>query len=176
MEEQTSILDMVDNIVQVVFYTYYNYIKDPELKEDLFQIGYLKAYELLNNGNYDPTMSFRNFIYTGVRNEMHNTLYHINKVKTVNLDILDKYDNVVGYHDTGDYNIDLEFVKSITDRYSRFGDYYKPVINYLIYLGIIENQPYLEIKEEVNEKLFEGVMTLVLWELFEKEKNNGYTN
>ena len=55
--EQTSIYEMIENIVQVVFYTYYNYIRDPELKADLFQIGYLKAYELLNNGNYDPTMS-----------------------------------------------------------------------------------------------------------------------
>ena len=105
--EQTSIYEMIENIVQVVFYSYYNYIRDPELKADLFQIGYLKAYELLNNGNYDPTMSFRNFIYTGVRNEMHNALYHINKMKTVDLEQLDKYDNIVGYHEMGDYNVEI---------------------------------------------------------------------
>lgn len=173
MEEQKSILDMVENIVQVVFYTYYNYIKDPELKADLFQIGYLKAYELLNNGNYDPTMSFRNFIYTGVRNEMHNALYHINKIKTVDLEQLDKYDNVVGYHETGEYNIELDFVKSITSQFSRLGDYYPPVVNYLVELGVISS-PKLDVdNSRLNIKIFEGIISLVLWELFERERNNG---
>jgi len=172
MNEQTSILEMVENIVQVVFYTYYNYIKDPELKADLFQIGYLKAYELLNNGNYDPTMSFRNFIYTGVRNEMHNALYHINKMHTVNLDQLDKYDNVIGYHDTGDYNIELSFIRQLCNQFKRHGDYFPSVVNYLINLGII-NCSKLEEDKRIDDKMLEGIVTFVLWELFEKERDNG---
>lgn len=172
MNEQTSLLDMIENIVQVVFYTYYNYIKDPNLKQDLFQIGYLKAYELLNNGNYDPTMSFRNFIYTGVRNEMHNTLYHINKIKTVDLEVLDKYDNVVGYHDTGDYIVDLELVKSITDRFYRMGDFYPYIVNYLIDTGIVQRKK-LPVNDNINNKLLEGITSLVLWELFERTRENG---
>lgn len=173
MEEQKSILDMIENIVQVVFYTYYNYIKDPELKQDLFQIGYLKAYELLNNGNYDPTMSFRNFIYTGVRNEMHNALYHINKIKTVDLEQLDKYDNVVGYHETREYEIELDFVKEITNQFSRLGDYYPSVVNYLVSLGIVNSPRLPEDKSKLNEKTLEGIISFVIWELFERERNNG---
>lgn len=173
MNEQTSILEMVENIVQVVFYTYYNYVKDPELKADLFQIGYLKAYELLNNGNYDPTMSFRNFIYTGVRNEMHNALYHINKMQTVDLDLLDKYDNVIGYHETGDYNIELDFVKSLCNQFRRQGDYFPSVTNYLIDIGIVEHPKLKENREKLDEKMLEGIIAYVLWELFEKERNDG---
>lgn len=163
---------MIENIVQVVFYTYYNYIKDPELKKDLFQIGYLKAYELLNNGNYDPTMSFRNFIYTGVRNEMHNALYHVNKMKTVDLEVLDKYDNVVGYHETGEYCIELDYVKEICSKFDRFGSYFPSVANYLIDIGIVSCKRQ-EVKEDIDPKLYEGITTLVLWELFEKERDNG---
>lgn len=172
MNEQTSLYEIIENIVQVVFYTHYNYIKDPDLKEDLFQIGYLKAYELLNNGNYDPSFSFRNFIYTGVRNEMHNTLYHLNKLQTVDLEILDKYDNIVGFHDTGEYDVDQLFIKEICNRYKRFGDYYPLVYNYLLNLHIIKGKPLKE-NPKYRDSLFEGIMSLVIWELFEKERDNG---
>lgn len=171
--EQTSIYEMIENIVQVVFYTHYSYIKDKELKEDLFQIGYLKAYELLNNGNYDPSQSFRNFIYTGVRNEMHNTLYHINKVSLVNLDVLDKYDNIIGYHETGEYSIELQYVKKLCDQFIRQGNYFPSVANYLINLGIVESPKLEEDRSKLDKKMLEGITTLVLWELFEKERNNG---
>lgn len=171
--EQTSIYEMIENIVQVVFYSYYNYIKDPELKADLFQIGYLKAYELLNNGNYDPTMSFRNFIYTGVRNEMHNALYHINKMKTVDLEQLDKYDNIVGYHETGDYNVEIDYVREICETFNRYGNYFPTVANYLINIGVIEGKKLKEDRDSLDDKMLEGIITLVLWKLFEKEKDNG---
>ena len=171
--DQTSIYEMIENIVQVVFYTYYNYIKDQDLKEDLFQVGYLKAYELLNNGNYDPTMSFRNFIYTGVRNEIHNTLYHLNKIQNVDLDVLDKYDNVIGYHDTGEYSIELNYVREICETFKRYGDYFPSVANYLIDLGIVDSTKFKEDKDSLDSKMLEGITTLVLWNLFEKEKNNG---
>ena len=172
MDEQTSLYEMIENIVQVVFYTHYNYIKDQDLKEDLFQIGYLKAYELLNNGNYDPTMSFRNFIYTGVRNEIHNTLYHLNKLQTVDLEILDKYDNIVGYHELGDFNVEVDLVKKICARYSRFGDYFPLIHNNLIDLGILDEKK-LPCDPKYKNKMYDSLLTLVLWELFEKERNNG---
>ena len=164
---------MIDNIVQVVFYTYYNYIKDPELKQDMFQTGYLKAYELLNNGNYDPTMSLRNYIFTGVRNEMHNMLYHINKVSFVDLEKLDKYDNVVGYHDTGEYKVDTIFIKSICDKFNRHGSYFNSVANYLMDTGVLEGKKYVEDRDSLDDTMLGGITTLVLWELFERERDNG---
>lgn len=172
-DEQSSIYEMIENIVQVVFYTHYNYIKDIELKKDLFQIGYLKAYELLNNGNYDPTMSFRNFIYTGVRNEMHNTLYHLGKVKNVDLDVLDKYENIIGTYDVVEYNVELSYVREICETFKKFGNYYPTVVNYLIDIGIVDCEKCNENKNELDDKMREGIITLVLWSLLEKEKSNG---
>ena len=84
MQEQ-SMYDFVENIVTVVFYKYFNYVTNEQTKQDLFQEGYLKAYELLNNGNYDPSMSLRNFIYTGARNTMTNYMYHNKKENHVDL-------------------------------------------------------------------------------------------
>ena len=123
MQEQ-SMYDFVENIVTVVFYKYFSYVTNEQTKQDLFQEGYLKAYELLNNGNYDPSMSLRNFIYTGVRNTMTNYMYHHKKESHVDLDTLDKYENIVGVDDVLDYDIDIDLIKGITNKYKIHGDYF----------------------------------------------------
>lgn len=104
---------------------------------------------------------------------MHNALYHINKIKTVDLEQLDKYDNVVGYHETREYDIELDFVKEITNQFSRLGDYYPSVVNYLVSLGIVNSPRLPEDKSKLNEKTLEGIISFVIWELFERERNNG---
>ena len=74
-----SVEAMITNIVTVVFRIHFYYVSNEDLEQDLKQEGYLKAYELLAKGNYDPTKSLRTFIYTGVRNAMTNYMYHQNK-------------------------------------------------------------------------------------------------
>lgn len=184
--ENISVYEMVNNIVQVVFYTHFSYITDQELKKDLWQIGYLKAYELLNNGNYDPTMSLRNFIYTGVRNEMHNTLYHLGKIPTVSLSDLDVYENVVGYNQVRDYYVDDSVVEEISERFKKHGDFYSFLLGYLTYLGLIDNKYLREclLKKyssynyeltlnETQFSMLDSLKALTLWKLYEKEEING---
>ena len=175
--ENITIYEMVDNIVQVVFYTHFSYITDQELRKDLRQIGFLKAYELLNNGNYDPTMSLRNFIYTGVRNEMHNTLYHLGKIPTVSLSDLDVYENIVGYTQVREYEVDNVVAKEVSDRFKLHGDFYKPITDYLIKIGILGEEYRVKTNTEVEYKPpkdFEDcLITLTLWKLYEKEEING---
>ena len=171
MNNNVSIYDMVENIVQVVFHTHYSYITNPELKKDLIQTGFLKAYELLNNGNYDPTMSLRNFLYTGIRNELHNTLYHLGKIPTASLDELAMYDNVVGYRQVRDYTVEEDVVREVCSKFWKQGDYYPVVANYLIKLGIMEGVGYEE--KEVNHDLTPSIITLTLWRLYESEVANG---
>ena len=166
-----SIYDMVSNIVQVVFYTHFSYITNPELKKDLMQTGFLKAYELLNNGNYDPSMSLRNFLYTGIRNEIHNTLYHLGKIPTVSLEGLDVYDNVVGYNQVREYEVNVEVVRSVCNKFKSYGDYFPIVCNYLIDVGVL-NMNKLE-TSEVNDNLTGSIITLTLWSIFEKEVEDG---
>ena len=74
-----SVEAMIQNIVTVVLRIHFYYITDPELQNDLKQEGYLKAYELLAKGDYDPNRNLRTYIYTGVRNAMTNYMYHSNK-------------------------------------------------------------------------------------------------
>ena len=165
-----SIYDIVDNIVNVVFYKYFSYVTDPQLKQDLFQEGYLKAYELLNNGNYDPAMPLRNFIFTGVRNAMTNYMYHDKRESHADLTELDKYENIIGVYDTEDYDIDIDLIKEITDRYSIYGNLYNPVMEYLKEIGITTiNVKHID--QDINPIILEAVITLGIWELYYKEEN-----
>lgn len=167
---EQSMYDIVDNIVNVVFYKYFSYVTNPQTKQDLFQEGYLKAYELLNNGNYDPSMPLRNFIYTGVRNAMTNYMYHHKKESHVDLTELDKYENIVGVYDVEDYDIDIELIKELCSRFNRYGDYYTPVMQYLRKIGL--TQMVVPSKEQIlNPMILEAVITLVVWELYFKELN-----
>ena len=167
MQEQ-SMYDFVENIVTVVFYKYFSYVTNEQTKQDLFQEGYLKAYELLNNGNYDPSMSLRNFIYTGVRNTMTNYMYHHKKENHVDLDTLDKYENIVGVDDVLDYDIDIDLIKRITNKYKTNGDYFSSVMNYLFKIGLTTHQE-LPSTTSINPMIEEAVIVEVLWELCDNE-------
>lgn len=171
--KENSIYNIVENIVTVVFYKHFSYITDNYLKEDLFQEGYLKAYELLNNGNYDPSMPLRNFIYTGVRNAMTNYLYHIKKETHMDIDELpkiDKYSMLLGVNDEEEPYIDLNKIKEVCDKYSKYGDYLTPTLIYLNNLGITNikvNTNYN--KELINNTLLDACITDVIWSLYENE-------
>lgn len=170
MKEQTM-YDFIDNIVNVVYYKYFNYNTNPTVKQDLFQEGFMKAYELLNNGNYDPTMSLRNFIFTGVRNAMTNYMYHHRKESHVDVDLLEKqerYKEVVGVKDGVEFDIDVQLIADVCKPFRKFGDYFTPTIIYLNKLGIVNLE--LEPKdEELDETMLEAIITNVIWKLYFKE-------
>ena len=73
----------------------------------------------------------------------------------------------------GEYNVELQQVRDICNTFKRHGDYFPSVANYLIDIGIVDSPKFTEDKEKLCPKMLEGLITLVLWELFEKEKNNG---
>lgn len=60
-----------------------------EDKEDLVMIGVLKALKMIKSGNFDIKKgNLCTFLYTGMRNDMHNYLYHQNKFTTVDIDLV----------------------------------------------------------------------------------------
>ena len=134
----------------------------------------MKAYELLNSGNYDPNLALRNYIYTGVRNEIHNVLYHLGKVSVSSLDTLDVYDNVIGYTQTKEYDIDLSIVKEVCDKFKFSGDYYVPVLKYLNDIGMITFDPKGYDLKNYNQEMLEGIITIVLWKLYDREVVNEF--
>lgn len=148
-----SVEAMIQNIVTVVFRIHFYYVTDYDLEQDLKQEGYLKAYELLAEGNYDPNKNLRTFIYTGVRNAMTNYMYHAKKEMHTDLDTIStqswqKYELVTsdGYWKNkvyienddviNDYDIDLTIVYEICNKYSMFGDYLNIILKELKTLGL----------------------------------------
>lgn len=56
-------------------------------KDDLVSIGIVKAYSMIKEGNFSPEKgNLCTFLYTGMRNDMHNYLYHIGKFNTSDID------------------------------------------------------------------------------------------
>lgn len=164
---EITIDEMVDNVVVVVFYKHFSYVTDTNTKSDLMQEGYLKAYDLLSNGNYDPTMSLRNYIYTGVRNAMTNYMYHHKKESHVDLDELDKYENIVGVYDVADYEIDMDVINNIVREYKQHGDFTNVLVNYLISIGLIHHKYMIE--PILNPMLVDAAVTELVWNLYDKE-------
>jgi len=153
MDNFSSVESMIHNVVTVVFRIHFYYIRDPELEMDLKQEGYLKAYELLSMGNYDPSRSLRTFIYTGVRNAMTNYMYHYNKENHVDLEtttnqlwqryeniVIDKYWEGKIFYDNDsiliNHLVDESLVFKICNKYKMFGDYTNIILNELFNLGI----------------------------------------
>lgn len=69
-----KLMQLAEIIIRKHFYASY---KD---KDDLVSEGVLKALTLIDEGKWDRSKgSFVSFIYTGMRNSIHNYLYHQNK-------------------------------------------------------------------------------------------------
>ena len=61
----------------------------------------------------------------------------------------------------------------LCETFNRYGNYFPTVANYLINIGVIEGKKLKEDRDSLDDKMLEGIITLVLWKLFEKEKDNG---
>lgn len=64
------------------------YASAERYKEDLVSVGVLKAFTMINSGKWDPERgsNFATWIYTGMRNDMSNFLYHEGKGVTIDID------------------------------------------------------------------------------------------
>ena len=71
--EHIEVLRTVDAICKAVYARFFNYSYHNSMdKEDILQEGRLKALRMLEADYYDPKYNLKNFLYTGVRNEMQN--------------------------------------------------------------------------------------------------------
>ena len=93
-------------------------------REDLISIGILKALTLISEGKFSSERgNFATFLYTGMRNDMHNYLYHQNKFNVVDIEEADKEGEDDLYFDQEVVYIDYSLIHSVCMRFSRtFGD------------------------------------------------------
>ena len=181
-----SMQEMIDNIVEVVLNVHFSYIRDPEFRKDLMQEGYLKAYELLSMGNYDPTKNLRTFIYTGVRNAMTNYRYHYTKEDHSSLsDTLESHSWMSTFNDVNnptkeldgwfydsnneyvDYEIDLDLVKHVCSKYYMFGDFYIIILNKLYNLGLYKEITVTTTDVKRNAFVEDCIIGEILWKMLE---------
>lgn len=179
MAIQNSVQAMIDNLVIVVLKIHFYYIQDPYLQEDLKQEGYLKAYEILEKGNYDPSKPLRTFLYTVIRNAMSNYLYHNNKEEHDNLDMIEDINwqmykgvsrddywrfKVLRYDDDTnlEYNLDLRTVKEICDKYKCFGDYTASSLIKLKQMGIYDGK-LLQETQSPDPIILECITGQIIW-------------
>ena len=83
-------------------------------KDDLVSVGVLKALTLIHTGSWTKARgSFLNYIYSGMRNDMHNYLYHQNKFSFVDQESLkdDGKDDI--YFSDDSCNIEYSLVHSV---------------------------------------------------------------
>ena len=171
MVKEGSIGDMIDNIVEVVLNTHYNYITDEDTRLDLMQEGYLKAYELLKTGTYDPRRNLRNYLYTGVRNAMTNLNYHNNKEKHSSYDLYNdnvedsEYDpnfstsSSMGYVE---YSVDIDQIQASCDKFN--SNYIGNVADYFRSIGLSCPTSTIRV-EEPNQYIMKAIIVDIIWNI-----------
>jgi hypothetical protein len=121
-------------------------------KEDLISIGVLKALTLLDDGNFDTGRgTLINFLYTGMRNEMHNYLYHKNKKVKILEDVKEFADDL--YFESDSYSINLNIVIDVCNSFSMYGDLYEEVCMSLVLRGYIIKDRSTKVKVLKNSKI-----------------------
>ena len=98
-------------------------------KDDLVSIGVLKALSMIGDQKFVKSKgNFASFLYTGMRNDMHNYLYHQNKFNTVDIDdmahdIVDE-SAVCNVEMLDEYSIEYSLIHIVCMRFAPlFGDF-----------------------------------------------------
>jgi hypothetical protein len=93
-------------------------------KDDLVSVGVLKALNLISSQGWTKSRgSFVNYIYSGMRNDMHNYLYHQNKFNIVDYENLPETGNDDRYFEDEGCEIELSLIHSVCMRFTEsFGD------------------------------------------------------
>lgn len=170
-----KLMTLAEIVVRKHFYA------SSEEKEDLVSIGVVKALEMIKEGTFSSNKgNFATYIYTCMRNEMHNYLYHVNKYKQVDLDELINSGKEDTYFEDGTISIEYGLVHLVCMRFSKyFGDdletcvlnelenrgfsisgmYKDPYISYTYESSILEDTYGKEIKDDVIDR----IIGVVLW-------------
>lgn len=160
---------------------YYASLKD---KDDLISVGVLKALTAIEGNAWTKSRgSFATYIYSGMRNEMHNYLYHQNKFPNVDIDTMkeesieDKYFNdvrcpieyglvhsvCINFTETFGDVIELRVVEKLRELgYSIMGAGVETIshMNSLMYCSSILEDNY---GKDVEDDIVGRIIGLILW-------------
>lgn len=118
---------------------------------------------------------------------MTNYMYHNNKEAHTSLDLVDDsswqnykkvttddfYENRIYYYDSSridNYEVTLDDIKFVCNKYLSFGDYTDFIIDYLINLGIYEGKSKNLTVKKKDEFILDSIKGEILWNLFLRNK------
>ena len=122
LKDDTILCEKLVNLSSIV-YTRHFYANGNE-KQDLISVGVLKALSLVRGGKWDPEKGkLITYLYTGIRNEMHNYIYRISREVLMDNEFIDMQGSLeIEAEDTSFLEIRYEVVQEVCESFKRFGD------------------------------------------------------
>lgn len=161
-----QVVDELQQLSQIVANNHFAYV-DYHSRQDLLLEGQAKGLELIHSCRFDPDYGapLKNFVYTGMRNEMTNYLYRQKREYPVEEFYGDqnKSEGIV----LDNYDICYSDVADIVDRYkSRYGDYSGVVFEGLNEMGFdMQVDDEINYIEDYDKDLKERLVTLCVWKI-----------
>lgn len=169
-----KLMTLAEIVIRKHFYASYHE------KDDLVSVGVLKALSLIEKGQWRKGKgAFYNYIYAGMRNDMHNYLYHQNKETLIDESSVEYQSMSVQDHYFADevYNLDYSIVREVCEDFEKvFGKGIESkVIEKLEDLGlIIIEKPNTVSQEDINmlkdkygdtieEDIISRLIGLIMW-------------
>lgn len=176
----SKLITLAEIVVRKHFYSSINE------KEDLVSIGVLKALTMISEGKFSTKKgNFATFIYTGMRNDMHNYLYHQNKFNLVDIDTMIESGSGDYYFEDESCTIEYGIIHAVCMRFSRsIGDFLEDYVMSVLsdsgyhVVGMGDLRPHANsfckegnadrYTKEVLDDIVSRVVGLVLWKKRER--------
>lgn len=159
-----------------IVYTRHYYASSRE-KEDLISVGVVKALSLIQGGGWDKSKGrLINYLYSGIRNEMHNYLYKVNKEVCFEEFYEDYKED--SYFDDEVIHMDFKVIQEVCNRFKCYSGLCREVAEDLESRGFIivnnskgEPKGYSNIKDTYGEEFYKDLISrlsgAVIWKSLE---------
>ena len=112
----SKLCDLCNMIISRHFYA------NTREKEDLVSVGVTKALSMISDGHWDPRKGrLMSFLYTGMRNEMHNYLYRISR-EILYDDYYEESYTDISLEEPDILSIDFKYVDDVCKSFISYGD------------------------------------------------------
>ena len=166
-EFSEQVIDELQQLSQIVCSNHFGYVSYHD-REDLIMEGQRKGIELIQSCRFDPSYGsqLKNFVYTGMRNEMTNYLYSKKREYPVEEFYGDQKESEDIVLDN--YEVDYCDLKCIIDKFkTRYGDISGWVVDELEDMGFTIVGDYNKKYERKMSDLIEKVVVICVWKIRE---------
>mgnify|MGYP000123086070 CR=1 FL=1 len=163
-----NVIDELQQLSQIVANNHFAYVGYHD-REDLLLEGQAKGLELIKSCRFDPDYGapLKNFVYTGMRNEMTNYLYRKKREYPVEEFYGDQ--NKSAEMSLEEYKLDYRVIEGIINKYKkRYGDYSGIVVDSLREMGFdVQVDKKLIELEDYDKNLKRRLVIICIWRIRE---------